>query len=980
MTRKRPVFVKEYSSSDEEEYYEYEEENYDERNVKISAKTKKAKRKKVEVDGDETELENADTEHDNSTELNSDTTELDDSTETDVTELDTDSEDSKDVVEEIQEPASTVTATPTSTYAQTLNLMITKPDLGKLEEGENFVIKIDKYWPFGLYLDEPVAENKNLLYLYSLKLLEDFETCEACHDKSAYKELNLNVKCSLVGHMDIEQSSGRFPAALAKFMEKNDSNGPRNFSFEYLMKPKCCSKAKSKRITFDSTGISRSPLLKYFTSKSLIHVYLKVDRQSIPLIPKNIDKIINGNLKQKYCQPLLKKWTTPQFSGIFSDTFDFPEAEIPEGFSLNLRSYQLRSISWMKEVESAIPSEANTIAFNFLNPNLNGRYIKLKLGETPYYVEFNQSKAVTRSAETTKMNPLRFYGGVLADDTGSGKTATTLGLIHSSPFNDEKYQQRLDRFNVMSHYHTGATLIVCPSNIYKQWIAEAKKCNPKFKIYGFSTILDHRKVSTQDIIEADIVVVSYQFLINSNYNDRKRYCGLSINSIFNSVKGYVNIHHFHYHRMILDEFHELEATSKNVRESVKNFRADFVWGLTGTPNSDILKQLFEYNVPSLNYNDTCSELKYKHVKRNAPNLELPPIETETVWIDLSAHELALLRWKGRESSKREEIMMCSHYQLNEKENVSVNEFMTVENAQKKMSEKKSKEIDNLKRELIQIHALMEHALKEKPDANISSYQSRLKSVEHKLASAQSNLNYFQNVFKVIGEPDKNGCLICYDTIPSDSLSILPCSHLYCYGCIKGAIETCQACPLCRSPATLKEIFCIRIKEKETVSAALGEIDTSLYSSKLIGLYRYVTDLIQRDPNARIILFLQFSDLADFIGKSFKDFGVEYVRVAGNVFQRQNAISKFRESKNVRLIMMSSEDSVSGINLTQATHVILLHPFWTGNEATDLAYEKQGISRAYRFGLEHPLKIVRFAVRGSIEEEITIRREKIKFSN
>ena len=62
-------------------------------------------------------------------------------------------------------------------------------------------------------------------------------------------------------------------------------------------------------------------------------------------------------------------------------------------------------------------------------------------------------------------------------------------------------------------------------------------------------------------------------------------------------------------------------------------------------------------------------------------------------------------------------------------------------------------------------------------------------------------------------------------------------------------------------------------------------------------------------------------------------------------------------------MMSSENSVSGINLTEATHVILLHPFGLIKEKRlILHYEKQGISRAYRFGLNHPLKIVRFAVR------------------
>jgi hypothetical protein len=956
MTRKRPVFVKEYSTSDEEEYFEpeSENENFDYSN---SSKTKKVKRKGGAKINDKTvtkpEPEDDDTELESSTELES--------------EDNTDSED-----EEVE-----------SSTTDKLNLMISKRD-----ESENFIFKIDKYWPFGLELDEPVAENKKLLYLYSIKLIEEFKTCEHCNRMTrGYQELNLNINCTLQNNLSIEKGYEKFPAAFAKFIKKIDSEERERAIFAYLFKPKCCSKSISTRLGDYKDGkyFTKSPLVKYFYSKSSVHVYLKVDPRSVPLIPRNIDPIIKQQLKKICYESFSKPWTSTSSTqtvgvGKYSDTFDFPEAEITEGFKLNLRNYQLRSISWMKEIESVKPSESNTITFDFLNPVHGECFIKAKLGETPYYVEFNGSQAVTRSAKTAKMEPIRLYGGVLADDTGSGKTATTLGLIHSSPFDDEKHEERYARFpNLNSYIQTGATLIVCPSNIHRQWITEATKCNPKFKIYGFSTILDHRKISTQDIIDADIVVVSYQFLTNSNYNGRKSFRGGHEDFVYYSVKGFVDIHEFHYHRMILDEFHELKkSANKRVPASVKRFQADHVWGLTGTPNSEILSQLFEYSdtSTSFKYAKMCPELNFKHVKRNVPNLELPPIETETVWIDLSAHELALLRWKGRDSSTRQEIMMCAHYQLNEKESVGVNEFMTVENAQITMSKKKSQEIDNLKKQLISLHGIIE---KDKHWSNVNQHQSQLKIVENKLASAQSNYNYFQNVFKVIGEPDTNQCLICYDNIPAESLSILPCSHLYCYQCIKGAIERCTACPLCRSPATLKEIFCIRIKKTDTVSAGNGTIDTSLYSSKLVGLYRYITDLISNDNNARIILFLQFSDLADFIGKSFKDLGVEYVRVAGNVFQRQNAISKFRESKNVRLIMMSSEDSVSGINLTQATHVILLHPFWTGNEATDLAYEKQGISRAYRFGLDHSLKIVRFAVRGSIEEEITLRREKIKFS-
>lgn len=78
-------------------------------------------------------------------------------------------------------------------------------------------------------------------------------------------------------------------------------------------------------------------------------------------------------------------------------------------------------------------------------------------------------------------------------------------------------------------------------------------------------------------------------------------------------------------------------------------------------------------------------------------------------------------------------------------------------------------------------------------------------------------------------------------------------------------------------------------------------------------------------------------------------------------------------------MMSSGDSVSGIYLIQVTRVILLHPFWTGQgEVMDFAYEKQGVSRAYRFGLDHPLKVFRFAVKGNVEEEITLRRQNEKY--
>ena len=702
---------------------------------------------------------------------------------------------------------------------------------------------------------------------------------------------------------------------------------------------------------------------------------------------------VNQELEKTYNDSFQLHYKSYGNADALSDTFDFPEAKIAPGFRLNLRSYQLRTICWMKNVEAVECNESNVINNNYRNVG-DECHMKIKVGETPYYVEFNGSRNVTKSPETIKLEPLKIYGGILADDTGSGKTVTTIGLIHSVPLTPEKEEVRRGRFrNLLNYMQSRASLIVCPSNILKQWTSEAKRCNLKLKVFGLSTILDHRKISWQDVIDADIVVISYQFLLNTNYLKFKKgnlFNMMSEMCDFANLKGRVDLHKLHYHRLILDEFHELESAGKEVKEFVHTFQADYVWGLTGTPSLKNLADQFDYfNLPDrlikLHRNNgyANSEFRHKFIKRNVPNLQLPPIELETVWINLSANEMALLAWKGREASVKEEIMLCSHYQLSEKGTVPVEAFVSVEDAQISMSLKKGQELDRLKKSMNGLQSQIDKMLEANPESSsaydITQLKQRLKESKVQLKSAESGYNYFQNVFKIINEPEKYHCSICYEKISGENLSILPCSHLYCYGCITVPVEKNNACPLCNHQTKIDEIYRIRVKEPEVIHNLFStNIDTSKYGSKLIRLYRYITDLIETSAEARIILFLQYRDLAEFMAESFKELHIKYVRVAGNVFQRQNAINKFRDSKDIRLIMMSSEDSVSGINLTQATHVILLHPFHTGmGEQADLAYEKQGISRAYRFGLQHPLKVVRFAARGTIEEKITLQRENIR---
>ena len=144
-------------------------------------------------------------------------------------------------------------------------------------------------------------------------------------------------------------------------------------------------------------------------------------------------------------------------------------------------------------------------------------------------------------------------------------------------------------------------------------------------------------------------------------------------------------------------------------------------------------------------------------------------------------------------------------------------------------------------------------------------------MEIELQSAQNSFNYFQNVFKVIGDPNANECRICLDNIAESSLSILPCSHIFCFECILPYVQNLSIALFVEVKLQNdSEIYQNSDQGTGSKTEIFSELDTSKYSSKLIRLYRYITDLIRTDQNARIILFLQFNDLANFIEKASKN--------------------------------------------------------------------------------------------------------------
>ena len=71
--------------------------------------------------------------------------------------------------------------------------------------------------------------------------------------------------------------------------------------------------------------------------------------------------------------------------------------------------------------------------------------------------------------------------------------------------------------------------------------------------------------------------------------------------------------------------------------------------------------------------------------------------------------------------------------------------------------------------------------------------------------------------------------------------------------------------------------------------------------------------------------------------------------------------------------MSSDKAASGLNLTEANHIILLDTVDT-DKARSLFIEEQAIGRAVRLGQTKRVKVQRFIMRNTIEHEYYINNQ------
>jgi len=471
---------------------------------------------------------------------------------------------------------------------------------------------------------------------------------------------------------------------------------------------------------------------------------------------------------------------------------------------------------------------------------------------------------------------------------------------------------------------------------------------------------------------------------------------------------------FHFQRLVFDELHEacrigLSSDREELLQyhAVRELRAANVWGLTATPpisSADAVRTMSEIlHVGPLLPNYICETGLHKYgesaacpdlsanleeaqrfldhfARRNTWDETAIPVEHHFVPVRHTRSERALyLNEENRAGHGERLLRLCTHFEPDELENANGDAAGTVEATQLRHRQELQELADKLfpaKHELEQLRAQAKRRdLTAAEDAQRIHLARSVGQLESWHRDKESCLTFFENTIKAmkLGKTVSDGeeCSICLDDIVRSTLAILPCGHCFHRDCVTAVLKQTQAlCPWCRAKVNNIERDVISIDECTSEEEIGGQ--EARYGTKLAKVIEQARKIRSEDPQAKSVVFVQWDTLLRKVHSALVESGLPCLILKGNIFQRQQSLRRFEESpsEDHAFLLLSLESSTSGMNLTVANYLFLVHPCLVGNRETAVAYEQQAIGRLVRQGQKKTVHVYRFVTEGTLEEKIT----------
>ncbi|KAL8961834.1 MAG: hypothetical protein Q9193_001665 [Seirophora villosa] len=587
--------------------------------------------------------------------------------------------------------------------------------------------------------------------------------------------------------------------------------------------------------------------------------------------------------------------------------------------------------------------------------------------------EAEQPTTITRKLKSFQLEGLgwmmeqensQWKGGLLGDEMGMGKTIQAVSLI-------------------MSDYPAQSpSLVVVPPVALMQWQNEINEyTNGKLKVLVYhNTNPKVRNMKMKELKGYDVIMISYSGL-ESIYRKEskgwKRDDGI--------VKENSKIHAIHYHRLILDEAHNIKSRTTGCAKACFALRADHKWCLSGTPVQNRIGEFFsllrflEIRPFACYFCKTCScaELHwsqdaskkcthcghsgFSHV--SIFNQELLNPITQGQDDQLRREGLAKLRLvTDRIMLRRIKRDHTASMELPPKDVIIHNEFFG--DIERDFS---SSIMSNTAR---QFDTYVSRGVMLNNYANIFGLIMQMRQVA----------NHPDLILKKHAEGGQNVliCCICDETAEEPIRS--RCHHEFCRSCAKDYVRSFEQdaspdCPRCHISLNIDldqpdiEQDEDHVKKSSIINRIKMEDWTS--STKIEMLVYDLYKLRSRKQTHKSIVFSQFTSMLQLVEWRLRRAGFNTVMLDGSMSpaQRQRSIEYFMNNTHVEVFLVSLKAGGVALNLTEASRVFIVDPWWNP------AAEWQSADRCHRIGQRRPCVITRLCIEDSVESRMVMLQEK-----
>ncbi len=555
---------------------------------------------------------------------------------------------------------------------------------------------------------------------------------------------------------------------------------------------------------------------------------------------------------------------------------------------------------------------------------------------------------------------------VLGDGVGVGKSLMVLGHIsnlkRSDPIHNMKHLSDFGNANIYSieeknlykDCSNAGSLIVVPHTLYKQWEKYIKE-QTTLSFYGVKTkkYIEAEQWKKDNMILKDVVLVS--------------------NTLYGKLQSVMNQQKISWKRVFFDEADSLLIPSTQELPLTK-----FIWFVSASwpnllfPNTtlyfsqtnmtffqnsnfdaELLKHIQSwrhrdypgyiwiqqhYHMVSLPFFKSYVASGNKHRGRLVvrcrdsfvqESISLPPLYTQTIMCRPSvAHRVVA----NAISADVRQLLHAGDYSgALEQLGVKSEDSMTLVQA---VTDNRLKELDRLQK-----------TYDFKNSIEYSSPQAKENALNHLRQKIEGLREQIKNLRERIENYKEEICPICFDE-PQNAVLTNCCHRVFCAACILTSLTRANTCPLCRAiiqPNELRTLTAEKEKKKQTKSE-------SEPLKKMEQLLKLIRETLQEQADARFLVFSRFDNPLNAIGQDLINEQIRPAQVQGNKDVINRTLDSFRRG-DTRVLLLNSMAAGAGMNITEATHVVLLH-------AMNHEEEKQILGRAYRMGRKGPLHLIR----------------------